>query len=387
MSTLIRPTDHDGEITIVGAGPAGLACAIVLARAGRRVVVREWHGTVGARFHGDLQGLENWSDEIDVLEELKSNEIWLNFSAHPVFGGVAFDFRGARYEVGSEKPLHYLVHRGDEPGSLDQGLLDCAREAGVEVRFNDRVGKINGPAILGTGPRVADAIAEGYVFETSMPDCNYICFDDSLAPKGYSYLLMHEGRGTVASCMFSGFKRHTEYVERTVTMFRDRAGLEMDKQRPFGGFANFRIPRTSMQGGHPVIGEQAGFQDALAGFGMRYAIRSGILAARSLVDEVDFTRLWQQELLPQLRTSISNRLLFSLVGDRGWRWMLSRRLAHHDARAQLNHLYRPSVLTRLLFPLAQWRYREILRDRSCDHVDCTCVWCSCGVGGPKYQIS
>ena len=31
---------------------------------------------------------------------------------------------------------------------------------------------------------------------------------------------------------------------------------------------------------HPVIGEQAGFQDALAGFGGRYALRSGTLAAR-----------------------------------------------------------------------------------------------------------
>jgi len=61
----------DQPVTIVGAGPAGLACAIVLARAGRAVIVREWHKTVGSRFHGDFQGLENWSDRVDILDELR----------------------------------------------------------------------------------------------------------------------------------------------------------------------------------------------------------------------------------------------------------------------------------------------------------------------------
>jgi len=66
-------------ITVVGAGPAGLVCAIALARAGRRVVVREWHRNVGARFHGDFQGLENWSSEQDVLEELAAGGIEATF--------------------------------------------------------------------------------------------------------------------------------------------------------------------------------------------------------------------------------------------------------------------------------------------------------------------
>ncbi len=375
------------KITIIGAGPAGLVCSIILARAGWRVLVREWRKTVDTRFHGDFQGLENWSDETDILEELESYGIGINFDAHPVYNGIAFDAWGTSYEVGSDKPLYYLVHRGPDARSFSHGLLDCARHAGVEVSFGDRVKAIDGPAVLAAGPRVAAAIAAGYVFETDMADGNWLCLDDKLAPNGYSYLLVHGGRGTVASCMFKDFKHQADYVERTVSMFRDRAGLEMKNPRSFGGFANFRLPRTGVQGGHPVIGEHAGFQDALAGFGMRYAVRSGVLAARSLIEGIDYTRLWRRELAPRLRASMSNRFIFSILGDRGRRWVLAHRLSGRDTRIQLQNLYRPSPLKQILFPLAQWRHRAILSDKSCNHIDCSCIWCRCGDAMPAFQLN
>lgn len=264
------------SVTVVGAGPAGLACAITLARAGRPVVVREWHRDVGTRFHGDFQGLENWSDEQDVLDELAAAGIEATFDHHAVLQGTVFDSRGNRYPVQSAQPLFYLVRRGAEEGCLDSALLRQALTAGVDVRFQDRASAVRGTGVLAIGPRRADAIAAGYVFETDMSDGAWLILDNRLAPLGYAYLLIHDGRGTVASCLFAGFKQQAQCVERTVAAFRERVGLEMRKPRPFGGFANFPVPRTAMQGGHPVIGEQAGFQDALAGFGMRYALRAGL---------------------------------------------------------------------------------------------------------------
>ncbi|MFU8830068.1 MAG: FAD-binding protein [Phycisphaerales bacterium] len=48
-------------IEIAGAGPAGLAAAITLARVGRVVIVHEAQAEVEYRFKRDLQGLENWT--------------------------------------------------------------------------------------------------------------------------------------------------------------------------------------------------------------------------------------------------------------------------------------------------------------------------------------
>jgi flavin-dependent dehydrogenase len=311
-----------------------------------------------------------------VLDELRAAGIEISFEHHAMFDGTAFDASYNRYRIRSERPLYYLVRRGRDDRTLDSALLNQAIAAGVEVRRADRVEAITGPAVLAAGPRRADAIAVGYLFDTEMPEGGWVAFDDRLAPLGYAYLLVHRGRGTVASCMFTGFKRQAEHVEKAVAFFREHVGLEMRNPRSFGGFANFRLPRTAIQGGHPVIGEQAGFQDALAGFGMRYALRSGLLAARSIIQGTNYTSLWHRELQPLLRAGIANRFLFNTVGARGRKIALAK-LSRGDAGLILRRVYQPSMLSRLLFPIARLRYRAPLHDSSCDHVDCHCVWCQC----------
>jgi flavin-dependent dehydrogenase len=76
---------------VVGAGPAGLAAAITLARGGRRVIVHEAQPDVGHRFRADLQGLENWSTECDVMENLREAGVTTTFAALPFTRGTGLD--------------------------------------------------------------------------------------------------------------------------------------------------------------------------------------------------------------------------------------------------------------------------------------------------------
>ena len=366
------------EFQIVGAGPAGLAAAIALARAGRRVVVHEAAAQVGSRFQGDYQGLENWTTENDVLDALRGQGIACNFSALPCREGVVFDAWGTRYEIRSDHPLFYMVERGPGPGTLDSALLAQARESGVEVRFKSRIRQIEGPGILAAGPGAADSIAVGLHFETSMSDGWWAICDDDLAPQGYAYLLVANGRGTVKSCMFSKFKREREYVARTIERFRKLVGLEMKNPRPHGGAGNFRIPASAYSGIHPVVGEQAGFQDTLWGFGMRLAIASGVLAASSLNDGGDYDARWRSELDPLLRTGVVNRAFYGGLGNRGYRWLLRRASGSRDVREFLRRHYHPTLVKRLLYPWAISRVQSRRHDVTCDHVDCACVWCRHG---------
>ena len=112
-------------IPVAGAGPAGLAAAITLARAGRRVVVHEARNEVGARFGGDLQGLENWSSEEDVLAEFARLGITTEFARWPCLSGTAFDAAGAAYRVRSAEALCYLVRRHIGSETTDRTTVVC----------------------------------------------------------------------------------------------------------------------------------------------------------------------------------------------------------------------------------------------------------------------
>lgn len=330
-------------IQIGGAGPAGLAAAITLAKAGRRVLVHEAQGEVGHRFDGDFQGLENWSAQQDALDQLRELGITTEFAMLPCDRGHAFDAWDGRYDLAGSKTLFYLVERGPGAGTLDTALLEQARGLGVEVRFNSRLDHLDGPGILAAGPKAADAIAVGYHFETAMQDGFWVIFNDDVAPQGYAYLLAMNGRGTVKSCMFSGFKQEHVYVERTVAAFRRLVGLEMVNPRPYGGAGNFYIP------------------------------------ARNLLQGKDYDLLWRRELEPTMWSSMVNRVIFDMLCNRGYRWILRRNQTHHwDVYRVLHWIYQPGPIKRLLLPWARRRYRSQRRDEGCDHVNCACVWCRHG---------
>ncbi len=373
------------EVTVVGAGPAGLVAAMTLARAGWRPVVYEKNPQVGGRFAGDFQGLENWSTREDVMAWLANLGLVVNFDAGP-FSEVSFygpDGRARRFR--SSRPMFYLVRRGDVPGSLDRGLLAQALEAGVEIRFGSALKEVRGPAIIATGPRYGDGICVGYTFATDLPDQAHCILSDRLAPLGYSYLLIRKGHGTLVSCQFARLKEWKRHLEHTVEAFRRLVPkLDLEGARFFSGYGNVFVPPRLVHGERLYVGEAAGLQDALWGFGLRYALASGYLAAKSLIAGVDYEALVRKFLLGRLRVGMENRALLelshALLGERIYGWLLDRVTSRPDPMAYLRKHHAPLLWKRLLWPVTRlgMRFRSHYRDARCFHPDCGCVWCACG---------
>ena len=130
------------NVKILGAGPAGLSAAINLSRNGYNVDVFEKNQDVGSSIKRNIQGLENWSDEQDVIEEFKKMNIKINFVFEP-FKDLKITNCRESWDFSCEKPAFYLVNRGKEETSLDHGLKGTSTRQWSEHKIwrNYTIGK------------------------------------------------------------------------------------------------------------------------------------------------------------------------------------------------------------------------------------------------------
>ena len=93
------------------------------------------------------------------------------------------------------------------------------------------------------------------------------------------------------------------------------------------------------------------------GFGMRYAITSGVLAAKALLGECDYEREVRKRLVPLVEASAINRFLMNRVGNRGFKmvanyWMRDQRRCGDGLRF-MSWLYKPGIIRRGLWPFVR----------------------------------
>lgn len=337
---------------ILGAGPSGLAAAITLAAAGESAEVFEHRGDCGTRFGGDLQGLENWSDDMDALDELRAAGLTLDFHHAPVAEAVQTNGRAAD-RLSFARPALYLVKRGTAADTLDQGLKRQALAAGVRIRFRETLPP-DEAHIVATGPsgRHVFAIDRGIVFHTDAPDTVVVLLDDETAPKAYAYLLVTGGYGCLCTMLFEDFPSVHLRLARAREILAVRAGVSIHDPRPVGGVGTFGLARSLRSGSALRVGEAAGLQDFLWGFGIRMALRSGVLAARCLLDGRAWEPAVEARFGDALRAGVVNRLLWEGLRHGHYRVLMALfRLG--GPYAVMHSFARYNGVQRALFPLAR----------------------------------
>ncbi len=369
---------HRHDLNIIGAGPAGLVAAITAAKAGMKVNVYEKRKDVGLRFNNDYQGLENWSSPVDILAQLRDMAIETHFEIIPHYEIKSYDPYQNIYHSKSETPFYYLVRRGPLAGSLDTALKTQALEAGVNIHFQNTLQSLPQGGIASIGPRASDAIAVGYLFNTDLDDGAYVVLDDALAYKGYAYLLIHNHSATMATCLFDDFHNENHYLEKTLNFFQETLNFTMQNAKRFGGAINFILPTSAVKEKILYTGEAAGFQDPLWGFGLRYAMVSGYLAAQNFIHHdpsQQYDRAWKKTFKASLKTALVNRYLYNKCGNRGYKHLLKQMHSNDDAHTWLYKLYNPSLLRNIIYPWARLRLKLKRNVNYALERQCDCTWC------------
>ena len=347
----------NGPVHILGAGLSGLAAATYLAKAGREVHVHEIRSDSGARFDGDFQGIENWTSDSDFFDEM------LDWDFDPEqFKSDAFDVIDLVHpddEITQPRTsgvAFRVVERGTAEHCIDQGFKRMALAAGAEIHYDTR--REPGDChIIAAGPKETSAVAYGEIFRTDHP--NHVTFqlNDKLAPGAYSYLIIIDGIGLISTCLWRQQKKTSRYLNETIAWYEQHYDLNRRPIKRVGGKGDFGLPTRYIHEGRYYVGEAGGLQDCMWGFGMRYAITSGVLAAKSILGECDYEVEVRGRLLPLVRTSAINRFLMNRVGDRGFKmvanhWMRDQE-KKGDGMAFMRWLYNPGLGRRVLWPLVR----------------------------------
>jgi flavin-dependent dehydrogenase len=343
------------EFCIAGAGPSGLVAAILLARAGHRVTIFEQRAIVGARFNDDYQGLENWTTAFDALAELRDLGVtptwWHRAFSEGIIIGPTSKPRMSR----AERPLFYMVRRGPREGSLDRALLEQAEAAGVEVHFSTRAPVSVDISAAGPHGR-AFAVAAGITYPTSQAPMACVILNEQLAPGGYVYYLASDGQATLATVLFHDFQRARACLRDAMTMIDGVLHVgPFDNARFWGGYGA-HAPLITTGSGALRVGEGAGFQDFLFGFGIRSALLSGAFAAQHFLGGADYRKLCGARLTQFVSASLVNRVVYEAGGDVAKLLLWRCATGPVSPRTVMRFLYSYSYVHSALRPLAARRF-------------------------------
>ncbi len=340
------------KIKILGAGPSGLTAAINLARAGFPVDVYEKRDEVGRRFHGDLQGLENWSETPDTIAQFQDMNIKINFDCCP-YRDLSLTNGEELLNFSCHKPAFYLVRRGTMPASLDQGLKEQALDSGVTILFSSPRSE-EGADIVATGPgsRGFLGVVKGFTFTTTMDNIAVALINSTTSRDGYAYLLVMNGYGCLCTFLMSAFYQADVCLDEARHTFSRMFHLETIDPKPCGGFGRSDMHARFREDTRLYVGEAARLQDMFGGFGIRYAVQSGYLAAQSIIHGDDYETLARECFLRKFKAGIVNRYLFEKFGRKNYSLVYEKLRNVHDPLPQVCSFYNFNQYQRILYPFA-----------------------------------
>jgi flavin-dependent dehydrogenase len=258
--------------------------------------------------------------------------------------------------------LFYLIKRGPESGSLEQALKAQALESAIPIHYNSTRSRQEVDIWAAGAPSGGFFLGAGLTFRTTHPDVVMVLVDNQIAPKAYAYLVIVNGYGTLSVVLTRDFKAAPAYLERCMGAFHRHKSFSMDnihRASGFGGLVSAFWQPAAASTGPLVVGEAGGFQDFLWGFGIRHALHTGQLAAQALAERGDYEALLMHRVRPLVRASIANRVLYDWGDNRLYQLLVRRFATSRDLSASVRHWYVGLPLHRLLWPLAQRRYRSL----------------------------
>ncbi len=303
-------------IRIGGAGVAGLACAANLSKS-EDVTVYEKAHKVGSRYRQSVLAFRNYGMTRDYVEELRQVGV-TGLKIRKITRIRKYSPSLKCAEVHSDNPLFYSVFRGANSHSIDSSLHQTCIKNGVKFVTGSEVSESD-VDVVAIGGRETNVLGYGTTYENACveQDTIHLFYDNRYAPKGYIYAVPFNSVLTVGLVCFD--KDQFLNVPRMFDNLMENnpvlSGMVegADRAHYFQNFAHYEIPKTAYRNGKHYVGEAAGFLEPSKGFGLRYALLSGHLAAKSILEKKDYDLLWKAAFGSELEEGMRMRRRFQMM--------------------------------------------------------------------------
>ena len=147
--------------------------------------------------------------------------------------------------------------------------------------------------------------------------------------------------------------------------FQANFNLKEKYPNKFSGYGSFfnQITKNEDQ---ILIGEIAGFQDLLWGFGIQNAFKSGFIASKSILDGKEcnnYYKIAENNFNPKLNSNIVNRFIWEKFASNDYSIILNRIYNSKDPLKYLNSFHNFNFLQKLTYPFAlfymKYRYPNL----------------------------
>lgn len=291
------------KIAVVGAGIAGTTCAHELHKLGHEVEIFERSAedkpTRPRQMEGSVNFLQN-VPEIEPSRRMKRARFHsLNITA-TLNGKIGFF-----YEVGGENgidvkarknierllPIHYSTKIENKAQLQDKFKIIVAADG-----YHSELAKEEGLLASKTPKQIG--VGVGFTIRGDFdPELIEIWLDNYYSLHGYSYVIpFSKHQASLVSASIGKTINQTTYYERLKELAQLRKWEIQNRWVDFESWYDFSFyAKENLY----VIGNAGSFTDPAFGFGLKWAIQSAKLCARSIAENTNYTYLIQTELLPE----------------------------------------------------------------------------------------
>lgn len=287
------------RVAIVGAGPAGLACAIELERRGVRADIFERRYRVGLPHPLPIVLLHPFSaggvaDQVAFLRD----QLGIHLNPLQPLGRIVMHGPTRKAVIGGT--LGYILERGQGPESVESQLL---RQLTTPVTYNhhadhgslareyDYVVVADGRADVARSlgywqPHGKVAVRGAVILGRFEPQTVHMYLDTSFARQGFAMEIPFGPHHASLLLMVTGIK--TDELNDHWARFLSRTGKSPEIVETFESEHEMGLVSRRSHGNLLLVGNAGGFTETCLGLGLFAAVVSGVLAARAVAEDRDF---------------------------------------------------------------------------------------------------